>query len=94
MAPNQKSRQTTRQASLHATDRSVAPTTVAFDAGLRPGPSPGRAAAGTPFFLYASFTTPHPPLMAHPDFAGSSGSRGAVPDGLVELDYRAGQILA
>ena len=39
---------TTRQASLDATDRSVAPTTVAFDAGLRPGPFPGRAASLLP----------------------------------------------
>ena len=51
------------------------------------------AAAGTPFFLYASFTTLHPPLTVHPDFKASSGSRGVVPDSLVELDHRAGQIL-
>jgi arylsulfatase len=51
------------------------------------------AAAGTPFFLYASFTTIHPPLTVHPDFVGSSGTRGVVPDSLVELDHRAGQIL-
>jgi arylsulfatase A-like enzyme len=51
------------------------------------------AAAGTPFFLYASFTHIHPPLAVHPDFAGSSGSPGAVPNNLVELDHRSGQIL-
>jgi hypothetical protein len=39
---------TTRQASLDATDRSVAPTTVAFDAGLRPGPFPGQTASLLP----------------------------------------------
>jgi arylsulfatase len=51
------------------------------------------AAAGTPFFLYASFTTIHPPLTVHPDFKGSSGSSGVIPDSIVELDHRAGQIL-
>ncbi len=51
------------------------------------------AAADTPFFLYASFTTIHPPLTVHPDFVGSSGSPGIVPNSLVELDHRAGQIL-
>ena len=35
---------TTRQASLHAADRVVAPPTRAFDIGLRPGPFPVRAA--------------------------------------------------
>ena len=33
-----------RQASLHATDRSVAPPDEAFDVGLRPDPFPDRAA--------------------------------------------------
>jgi arylsulfatase A-like enzyme len=51
------------------------------------------AAAGTPFFLYASFTTIHPPLTVHPDFKGSSGSSGVIPDSIVELDHRAGRIL-
>jgi arylsulfatase A-like enzyme len=50
------------------------------------------AATGTPFFLYASFTHIHPPLAVHPDFAGSSGSPGAVPNNVVELDHRSGQI--
>jgi hypothetical protein len=49
---------TTRQASLHAADRSVAATTVAFDfdAGLRPGPFPGRAASLLPGFLATTRT--------------------------------------
>jgi hypothetical protein len=47
---------TTRQASLHAADRSVAPTTVAFDAGLRPGPFPDRAASLLPGFLATTRT--------------------------------------
>jgi len=47
---------TTRQASLDATDRSVAPTTVAFDAGLRPGPFPDRAASLLPGFLATTRT--------------------------------------
>ena len=51
------------------------------------------AAAGEPFFLYASFTTVHPPLAVHPDFEGASGSSGVVADSIVELDHRTGQIL-
>jgi len=51
------------------------------------------AAAGAQFFLYASFTTIHPPLTVHPDFEGSSGSPGVIPNSIVELDHRAGQIL-
>ena len=47
---------TTRQASLHATDRSVAPTTVAFGAGLRPDPFPDRAASLLPGLLAATRT--------------------------------------
>jgi hypothetical protein len=39
---------TTRQASLHATDRSVASPKRAFDAGLRPGPFPGQNASLLP----------------------------------------------
>ncbi len=31
-------------------------------------------AAGTPFFLYSSFTIVHTSLAVHPGFAGSSGS--------------------
>lgn len=51
------------------------------------------AAAGTPFFLYTSFTTIHPPVMVHPDFAGASGSPAPIPNNLAELDHRTGQIL-
>jgi hypothetical protein len=47
---------TTRQASLYAADRSVAPTTVAFDAGLRPDPFPDRAASLPPGFLATTRT--------------------------------------
>jgi hypothetical protein len=49
---------TTRQASLYAADRSVAPTTVAFDAGLRPDPFPDRAASLLPGFLATTRTGP------------------------------------
>ena len=49
---------TTRQASLEATDRSVAPPTGALDAGLRPGPFPSRAASLLPGLLTATRTFP------------------------------------
>jgi len=51
-----QARLTTRQASLHATDRSVAPPARAFDAGLRPGPLPDRAASLLPGLLAATRT--------------------------------------
>src|SRR5712691_5925361 len=47
---------TTRQASLDATDRSVASPNGAFDAGLRPGPLPDRAASLLPGLLAATRT--------------------------------------
>ena len=47
---------TTRQASLDATDRSVAPPCRALDAGLRPGPFPDRAASLLPGLLAATRT--------------------------------------
>jgi hypothetical protein len=47
---------TTRQASLDAADRSVAPPKGAFDAGLRPGPFPDRAASLLPGLLAATRT--------------------------------------
>src|SRR6266496_5801105 len=47
---------TTRQASLDATDRSVASPNGAFDAGLRPGPFPDRAASLLPGLLAATRT--------------------------------------
>src|SRR2546428_4044029 len=49
-------RLTTRQASLDATDRSVASPNGAFDAGLRPGPFPDRAASLLPGLLAATRT--------------------------------------
>src|SRR6266581_1806944 len=47
---------TTRQASRDATDRSVASPNGAFDAGLRPGPLPDRAASLLPGLLAATRT--------------------------------------
>ncbi len=47
---------TARQASLDATDRSVASPNGAFDAGLRPGPLPDRAASLLPGLLAATRT--------------------------------------
>jgi len=47
---------TTRQASLNAADRSVAPPCRALDAGLRPGPFPDRAASLLPGLLAATRT--------------------------------------
>ena len=47
---------TTRQASLDATDRSVASPNGAFDAGLRPDPFPDRAASLLPGLLAATRT--------------------------------------
>jgi hypothetical protein len=47
---------TARQASLDATDRSVAPPNGALDTGLRPGPFPDRAASLLPGLLAATRT--------------------------------------
>jgi hypothetical protein len=47
---------TTRQASLDAADRSVAPPCRALDAGLRPGPFPDRPASLLPGLLAATRT--------------------------------------
>ena len=47
---------TTRQASLNAADRLVAPSNEASDAGLRPGPFPDRAASLLPGLLAATRT--------------------------------------
>jgi hypothetical protein len=49
-------RLTTRQVSLHATDRSVAPPYGASDAGLRPDPFPGQAASLLPGLLAVTRT--------------------------------------
>ena len=53
---NRRAFVTTRQASLDATDRSVAPPEGAFDAGLRPDPFPDRAASLLPGLLAATRT--------------------------------------
>jgi len=53
---NRRAFVTTRQASLDATDRSVAPPKGAFDAGLRPDPFPDRAASLLPGLLAATRT--------------------------------------
>ena len=47
---------TARQASLDATDRSLAPPRGAFDAGLRPDPFPDRTASLLPSLLAATRT--------------------------------------
>ena len=47
---------TTRQASLNAADRLVAPSNEASDAGLRPGPFPNQAASLLPGLLAATRT--------------------------------------
>ena len=54
--PAQAGPLTTPQASLDATDRSVAPPYRAFDAGLRPDPFPDRAASLLPGLLAATRT--------------------------------------
>lgn len=46
----------------------------------------------TNFFLYFAATTPHHPVVAHPDFKGRT-SFGSWTDMVEELDYRAGQLL-
>jgi arylsulfatase A-like enzyme len=51
-----------------------------------------QAAAKKPFFVYVGFIHIHPPMGAHPDFAGKSGG-GIYADNLMEMDYRTGQIL-
>ncbi len=51
-----------------------------------------QAAAQKPFFIYAGFTTVHPPLGVHPDFVGKSGG-GTYADMMTEVDYRTGQIV-
>lgn len=45
-----------------------------------------------PFFLFTSFTNPHNPVVAHPDFKGKSGG-GAYSDVLMEIDHNTGRIL-
>ncbi|GLI03714.1 hypothetical protein Pa4123_89930 [Phytohabitans aurantiacus] len=54
--PSQAGDVTTPQASLHATDRIVAPPKRALDAGLRPDPFPDRTASLLPGLLAATRT--------------------------------------
>lgn len=46
----------------------------------------------THFFLYFAATTPHHPVIAHPDFQGNT-EFGPWTDMVEELDFRAGQLL-
>jgi hypothetical protein len=48
LLPSEDGLLTTRQVSLNAADRSLAPSNEAFDAGPRPGPFPDRAASLLP----------------------------------------------
>lgn len=45
-----------------------------------------------PFFLYYAMTTPHNPIVPHPEFAGTSRA-GAYGDFVVELDHHVGRLL-
>ena len=45
-----------------------------------------------PFFLYYAMTTPHNPIVPHPEFVGTSRA-GAYGDFVVELDHHVGRIL-
>jgi arylsulfatase A-like enzyme len=52
------------------------------------------AAAKKPFFVYVGYSEMHPPVIANPDFAGTSTKRGGLyADVIAEMDYRVGQIL-
>jgi arylsulfatase len=50
------------------------------------------ARARTPFFLYFPMTQIHFPTLAHPDFAGTTGS-GDIGDAMAELDANVGLVL-
>ena len=50
-------------------------------------------AAKRPFFLYLPLVHLHFPTLPHPDFAGKTGA-GDFADSMVEMDHRAGQIIA
>lgn len=53
-----------------------------------------QAAAKKPFFVYLGYSEMHPPMVCHPDFAGTSPERGGTySDCLAEMDYRVGQVL-
>ncbi|MGE3983855.1 MAG: arylsulfatase [Dehalococcoidia bacterium] len=50
------------------------------------------AGEGRPFFAYVPITQLHYPTLPHPDFIGRTGA-GDFADSMVEMDYRAGQLL-
>ena len=47
--------------------------------------------SGQPFFVFASWTNVHPPMLAHPDFAADD--QNPLPANIAELDHRTGQVL-
>ncbi|MDF7806923.1 sulfatase-like hydrolase/transferase [Pontiellaceae bacterium B12219] len=48
-----------------------------------------------PFFVYLAYSEVHPPIIANPDFAGKSPSRGGVySDVIAEMDVRVGEVVA
>jgi len=51
-----------------------------------------QAAAGKPFFAFASLTQPHLPTVPHPAFAGRTGN-GDWADMLAEMDHHVGSML-
>ncbi|HEY6325248.1 MAG TPA: sulfatase-like hydrolase/transferase [Candidatus Cybelea sp.] len=52
------------------------------------------AQAKKPFFVYLGYSEMHPPVAAHPDFAGKSPNRGGLyADMIAEMDYRVGQVV-
>lgn len=50
------------------------------------------AKAGSPFFLYVAFTSPHTPLVPTPEFAGKS-PLGPYGDFVMETDWAAGRVI-
>ena len=60
LSPPKRGLLTTRQVSLNAADRLVAPSNEASDAGLRPGPFPDRPASLLPGLLAATGRDSHP----------------------------------
>lgn len=51
------------------------------------------AKAGTPFFLYLPFTSPHYPVAPRPEFWGE-GDAGGYGEFMIETDYHVGRVLA
>ena len=72
--------QTRRTIDAELTDRAIAFMRTQHD-------------AGRPFFVYWPYTQAHLPTLPHPDFQGRSGN-GSWADMLMEIDARAGQVLA